>query len=199
MHDILISERKSPSTPAWKNKLLASLWQSVWRVFCWSWTSTIVCQCLRACFVFWPTDCWCDLNETFEDLHFHSIWRKIKNSQFTSRHGQESCQVRVFRKLMLSACSESQTCFGWKSPFLSQLGMGIVKRSSWVRLLDANLSSALCSSARHGAYRRNKFYIRPIRNTLISVVKFFYTLNTEMLTIMYKILMPKKFKSWVKL
>lgn len=42
-------------------------------------------------------------------------------------------------------------CLAWKSPFLSQLGMGIVKRSSCVRVFDANLSSALCSSARHGA------------------------------------------------
>lgn len=44
-----------------------------------------------------------------------------------------------------------QTCLAWKSPFLSQLGMGIVKRSSCVRVFDANLSNALCSSARHGA------------------------------------------------
>lgn len=42
-------------------------------------------------------------------------------------------------------------CLGWKSPFLSQLGMGIVKRSSCVRVFDANLSNALWSSARHGA------------------------------------------------
>lgn len=42
-------------------------------------------------------------------------------------------------------------CLVWKSPFLSQLGMGMVKRSSWVRVLEASLSSALCSSARHGA------------------------------------------------
>lgn len=42
-------------------------------------------------------------------------------------------------------------CLVWKSPFLSQLGMGMVKRSSWVRVLEASLSSARCSSARHGA------------------------------------------------
>lgn len=39
----------------------------------------------------------------------------------------------------------------WKSPFLSQLGMGIVKRSSCVRVFDASRSNALWSSARHGA------------------------------------------------
>lgn len=41
----------------------------------------------------------------------------------------------------------------WKSPFLSQLGMGIVKRSSCVRVFDASRSNALWSSARHGACR----------------------------------------------
>lgn len=39
----------------------------------------------------------------------------------------------------------------WKSPFLSQLGIGIVKRSSCVRVFDASRSNALWSSARHGA------------------------------------------------
>lgn len=54
-----------------------------------------------------------------------------------------------------SVCKHSQTCLAWKSPFLSQFGMGIVKRSSCVRVFDANLSNALCSSARHGACQGN--------------------------------------------
>lgn len=46
-----------------------------------------------------------------------------------------------------------QTCLMWKSPFLSQLGMGMVKRSSCVRVFEASRSNALWSSARHGAFR----------------------------------------------
>lgn len=67
-HDILISEHKSLFTPAWKNRVLASLRQSVWRLFCWSWTCMIVCHPLQACFVFWPTECWCDLNRAVWSL-----------------------------------------------------------------------------------------------------------------------------------
>lgn len=57
---------------------------------------------------------------------------------------------------MKSVHIHPQTCLAWKSPFLSQLGMGIVKRSSCVRVFDANLSNALCSSARHGACEKKQ-------------------------------------------
>lgn len=60
-----------------------------------------------------------------------------------------------------------QTCLMWKSPFLSQLGMGMVKRSSCVRVFDASRSSALWSSARHGACRtQNQIRSDQIRSWL---------------------------------
>lgn len=39
------------------------------------------------------------------------------------------------------------TCLGWKLPLRSQFGMGMMKRSSWVRLCEAaSRSRARCSS-----------------------------------------------------
>lgn len=111
----------------------------------------------QACSVFWLTDyghCLCGLK--YKDRHFYLCWLKTDKLKTHSLpvHMAKQWFAQYLIKLM-----KSQTCLAWKSPFLSQLGMGIVKRSSCVRVFDANLSNARCSSARHGACRTNSFWL----------------------------------------
>lgn len=92
---------------------------------------------------------WLILLMKFEDRYFYLCWLNKSESQFISAHVVVICAQQGLK---------SQTCLAWKSPFLSQLGIGIVKRSSCVRVFDASLSNALCSSARHGACRRHGYF-----------------------------------------
>lgn len=106
-------------------------------------------------------DCWCSLKKTVWSIKigfFYLCWLNNEDSQLTSALGQNSGLFINWIKLPVSEGLKSQTCLAWKSPFLSQLGIGIVKRSSCVRVFDASLSNALCSSARHGACRKNHLW-----------------------------------------
>lgn len=128
-------------------------------LLCWSWTSktgnissAAGTSCVLACSLLM----WFERNRTkYKDRHCYLCWLNKTEFKVHSYGWPKRGLLRNSIKLIImSVCLESHTCLAWKSPFLSQLGIGMVKRSSCVRVLDANLSNALCSSARHGACGR---------------------------------------------